>query len=229
MAKTMITTLFMLMSLDGKISTGTGDERDFDKDLPNISGASEGLEQYDELEQQTDLWSFNTGKVMAKVGWNEAKEGIEKIPVTFVLVDNQPHLTETGVTNLLKRCKSLVIATTNASHPAFSVQDENLKVISYDEKIDLKDLFTQVGALGADRMTIQSGGEMNAVLIRAGLIDEVFVVIAPILIGGLETPTLIDGESLRSQEDLSKVKSLELIESKELENNYLSLHYRIKR
>jgi 2,5-diamino-6-(ribosylamino)-4(3H)-pyrimidinone 5'-phosphate reductase len=114
-------------------------------------------------------------------------------------------------------------------HPALTVQDENLKVISYDGKIDLKDLFAQVEAFGADRMTIQSGGEMNSVLIRAGLIDEAFIVVAPILIGGLETPTLVDGESLRIQEDLSKVKSLELIESKVLENNYLSLHYRIKK
>lgn len=44
-----ITTLFMLTSIDGKISTGSSDERDFDKDLPNIKGAGEGLGQYYEL------------------------------------------------------------------------------------------------------------------------------------------------------------------------------------
>ena len=41
-----ITTLFMLMSVDGKISTGETDELDFDKDLPNIIGVKEGLQQY---------------------------------------------------------------------------------------------------------------------------------------------------------------------------------------
>jgi 2,5-diamino-6-(ribosylamino)-4(3H)-pyrimidinone 5'-phosphate reductase len=41
-----VTTLYMLMSLDGKISTGASDERDFDKDLPRITGVSEGLGQY---------------------------------------------------------------------------------------------------------------------------------------------------------------------------------------
>ena len=38
-----ITTLFMLTSVDGKISTGHVDDRDFDKDLPNVSGIAEGL------------------------------------------------------------------------------------------------------------------------------------------------------------------------------------------
>ncbi len=38
-----MTTLFLLMSLDGKISTGVDDIRDFDKDLPKIYGVREGL------------------------------------------------------------------------------------------------------------------------------------------------------------------------------------------
>ncbi|HMS23574.1 MAG TPA: dihydrofolate reductase family protein [Candidatus Saccharibacteria bacterium] len=225
----MIATLFMLMSLDGKISTGTGNDRDFDKDLPKIPGAAEGLEQYYALEQQTDFYSFNTGKVMAKVGRNEAKKNIQKIPVTFVLVDNQPHLTKQGVENLLKRCKSLIIATVDATHPALDFHDENLKVITYGHEIDLVDLFKQIESLGAERITIQSGGEMNASLLRTGLIDELSIVVCPVLIGGTETPSLIGGESIQRLEDLNKIKILELIESKQLENNYLHLRYRVKK
>ena len=55
-----ITTLFMLMSVDGKISTGSSDELDVDKDFPAITGVAEGLHQYYEIEQSTDLWSFIT-------------------------------------------------------------------------------------------------------------------------------------------------------------------------
>jgi len=40
------TTLFMLMSVDGKISTGNIDNRDVDKDFPKIKGIKEGLKQY---------------------------------------------------------------------------------------------------------------------------------------------------------------------------------------
>ena len=60
-----ITTLFMLMSVDGKISTGATDELDVDRDFPGIPGLREGLHQYYEIEQTTDLWSFNTGRVQA--------------------------------------------------------------------------------------------------------------------------------------------------------------------
>ena len=61
-----ITTLYMLMSLDGKISTGASDDRDVDKDFPKIDGLKEGLYQYYDIEQTTDLWSFNTGRVQEK-------------------------------------------------------------------------------------------------------------------------------------------------------------------
>ena len=90
-----ITTLFMLMSVDGKISTGASDELDVDKDFPEISGVKEGLHQYYEIEQTTDLWSFNTGRVQKKMGVNE-KAYPAKSPVSFVLLDNH-HVTEHGV------------------------------------------------------------------------------------------------------------------------------------
>ena len=45
-----ITTLFMLMSVDGKISTGAVDELDVDRDFPRINGVKEGLYQYYEIE-----------------------------------------------------------------------------------------------------------------------------------------------------------------------------------
>ena len=41
-----VTTLFMLMSVDGKISPGASDDLDVDKDFPNITGLKEGLPQY---------------------------------------------------------------------------------------------------------------------------------------------------------------------------------------
>lgn len=50
-----ITTLFILMSLDGKISPGASDELDVDKDFPMIDGLKEGLPQYYEIEQTTDI------------------------------------------------------------------------------------------------------------------------------------------------------------------------------
>lgn len=55
-----ITTLFMLMSVDGKISTGAVDELDVDREFPRINGMKEGVYQYYEIEKTTDLWSLNS-------------------------------------------------------------------------------------------------------------------------------------------------------------------------
>ena len=69
-----ITTLFMIMSVDGKISTGCTDDRDVDKDFPHIEGISNGLSQYYDIEKTTDLFSMNSGRVMAKMGVNSPKK-----------------------------------------------------------------------------------------------------------------------------------------------------------
>jgi len=222
------TTLFMLMSADGKISTGVGDKRDFDKDLPNVKGASDGLQQYYDLEMLTDLFSFNTGKVMEKVGWNEERDDIERLPVSFIIVDNKPHLTKRGVTNLLKRTKKLYIVSTNNQHPAKTNLEANLEFIYIDGKVDFTDLFKQLRSkAGVDRLTIQSGGEMNSLLIREGLVNNVSVVVAPILVGGRDTPTLVDGPSLITDADLQFLKPLELVRADVLENSYLHLQYKV--
>jgi len=218
----------MLMSLDGKITTGSIDERDFDKDLPNIDGAKEGLQQYYELEKKTDWFSFNTGRCMSKVGWNEDKATIEQLPVIFVIVDNKPHLTTRGVENLIKRTEKLYIVTTNDNHPALKMDSDQLEVIVYDQTVNFIDLFERLTQKGAKAMTIQSGGDMNASLLREGLIDELSIVITPILVGGKDTQSLIGGESLRSVEDLQKIKALELLSVDKLEHNYLHVRYKVK-
>ena len=129
-----VTTLFMLMSVDGKISTGATDEMDVDRDFPQIAGLREGLHQYYEIEQTTDLWSFNTGRVQAKMGVN-TKEMPAKTPVSFVLLDNH-HLDEHGIRYFCARSKQFVLITTNRNHPAFHVEEENLHII-FQEKLSL--------------------------------------------------------------------------------------------
>ncbi|MBI2617959.1 dihydrofolate reductase family protein [Candidatus Kaiserbacteria bacterium] len=225
------TTLFMLMSVDGKISTGDSDVLDVDKDFPKISGIKEGLQQYYDLEQQTDLFSLNTGRVFAKIGMNEKKDEPKKLPVSFVVIDNEPHLTAQGISYLAKKAKNLIIATTNKNHPAVSLKNDfdNLYVFEYGEVVDFNDLFTILKQdFGADKLTIQSGGTLNTTLVREGLIDRVWLVVAPALIGGKNTSTLMDGESLHTSGELKKIKALEFIQARPLENSYLLLEYRVK-
>lgn len=220
-----ITTLFMLMSLDGKISTGSTDEMDVDRDFPKIPGVREGLHQYYEAEQTTDLWSFNTGRVQEKMGVNE-KELPGGTPVSFALLDNH-HLTEHGVRYFCAKSKQAVIITSNASHPAFRVDAGNLHII-YQERPSLGEALRRLKhECGCERLTVQSGGTVNGLFLREKLLDFVDIIVAPVLIGGRDTSTLIDGKSLTSGSELSGLGALQLLECKVLQDSYIRLRYKV--
>lgn len=150
------TQLFMLISVDGKISTGDSDLLDFDQDLPKIMGAKEGLQQYYDIEKTTDGNSFNTGRVMAKIGFNDPKKKVDRISCNFIIIDSS-HLTSVGVNNLSKRVEKLYIATNNKNHPAHKMRLDNLEIVEYS---DFVDLFDKLGSQHKmKRLTVQSGGE----------------------------------------------------------------------
>ena len=163
-----ITTLYMLMSVDGKISTGSTDNMDVDKDFPGVEGVREGLHQYYEIEQTTDLWSFNTGRVQAKMGVND-KPFPGKTPVSFVILDNH-HLTDHGVRYFCEFSKEFVLVTTNPEHPAFGIRSDNLHIILQKE-LSLTDMLKALKSdFGCDRITIQSGGTLNSMFLREKLL-----------------------------------------------------------
>jgi 2,5-diamino-6-(ribosylamino)-4(3H)-pyrimidinone 5'-phosphate reductase len=220
-------TLFLLISVDGKISTGSVSERDVDKDYPHIKGVKEGLHQYYEIEKTTDNFSLNSGFCMAKIGVNTDNSPIHCPNVNFVIIDNK-NLTEKGIINLCENLKTLYLVTTNRDHPGFKVKKDNLVMIEYEGEVDFQNLFqTLRNKYNAERVTIQSGGTLNSIFVREGLVDRLMVVMAPCIIGGKDTPTLVDGKSLITDEDLKNIKSMELIDVTRLGDNYLKLVYNI--
>ena len=224
-----INTLFMLMSLDGKINSGDSDELDVDRDWCKIDGVKEGLHQYYEIEQTTDYYSLNTGRVMAKIGVNEKKEKPQKIECCFIIIDRKPHLTKEGIEYLCHYVKTLFLVTDCKDHPAYSLMDQfdNLKIIYY-EKIDLMQMMEDLKKdYGVEKITIQSGGTLNCEFLRRNLIDYVNIVIAPILVGGKTTNTLIDGKAISKIEELNQLKALKLIEANVLQDSYVQLKYKV--
>lgn len=229
MNKRPINTLFMLESLDGKINSGDSDKLDVDRDWCKIKGVKEGLHQYYDIEKTTDWYSLNTGRVMAKIGVNERKEIPQKINCRFIIIDRKPHLNENGIKYLCNWVDMLLLVTNNKKHPAYKLVDkfENLKILYY-ENIDLTKMMEDLRKdYNVKRITIQSGGTLNCEFLRANLIDYVNIVIAPILVGGATTNTLIDGMAISSVEELNKLKALKLMEIHVLQNSYIQLKYKV--
>ncbi|MCI8497770.1 MAG: deaminase [Bacilli bacterium] len=221
----------MLESLDGKISSGNNDKLDADKDWCQIDGVKEGLHQYYEIESTTDYFSLNTGRVMAKIGVNDRKENHNKVEVKFVIIDNKPHLDENGIDYICNWVETLILVTTNKNHVAYSLTEkyDNLEILYYEE-LDLMKLLEDLSSkYNVERLTIQSGGSLNGLFLRNNLIDYVNIVIAPLLVGGKDVSTLIDGEAISNSEELNKLKALELIECNKLDNSYIQLKYKVKR
>lgn len=162
-----------------------------------------------------------------KLGFNTREPATIKIPVTGVIIDNKPHLTEKGMRYLSSWFKRVIIITTNSNHPGKGMA-ENIHVLNHDNQVDFEALFQILKEeFGIERVTIQSGGTLNAVLLRSGLIDEVSIVVAPLLVGGSTTSTLIDGEAIHSVGELSKLKSLEFISCNLLMHSYIHLRYKV--
>ena len=120
---------------------------------------------------------------------------------------------------------------TTKNHIAYSLTDkyDNLDILYYEE-LDLTRLLEDLSSkYNAERVTIQSGGSLNGLFLRNNLIDYVNIVIAPLLVGGKDVPTLIDGEAISNSEELNKLKALELIECNQLDNSYVQLKYKVKK
>lgn len=224
-----LVTMFMLMSLDGKISTGAANALDFDSDLPKIPGVKEGLHQYYELEQTTSLWSICTGKTKAKLGANEKAKAPRHSKVSHLIFDNIS-LTAQGVEYLASDADTLVIVTSNEEHPAVSLEGSvrNLYVYCDRRGVKIEDALEYVHRqFGCDEVTLQGGGTLNASFVRSSMVDFVDVVVAPLLVGGVATPTLVSGPDICYPSQLSGLGILKLEGCEVLKDNYVRLRYSV--
>ena len=73
---------------------------------------------------------------------------------------------------------------------------------------DLADLLGQLRHRGIERLLILGGSEVNAQFLHAGLVDELFLTLAPKIKLGRDVPTYADGEALPR----SLVQSYNLVE-----------------
>ena len=137
------------------------------------------------------------------------------------------HLTDHGIRYFCALSKEFVLITSNANHPAFQVKEANLHII-YQSKLSLPDALASLKSeYGCQRITVQTGGTLNGLFLREKLFDYIDIVVAPILIGGKDTSTLIDGKSLLTEGELSQLGVLKLQECMVLENSYLRLRYKV--
>ena len=80
----------------------------------------------------------------------------------------------------------------------------------------------------SERLTVQTGGTLNSILLKERLIDRLLLIAAPILVGGVTTPSIVSGEAIHTANDLSQLTVLDLISCKKLASSFLQIEYNIR-
>jgi 2,5-diamino-6-(ribosylamino)-4(3H)-pyrimidinone 5'-phosphate reductase len=93
----------------------------------------------------------------------------------------------------------LVIASRSTPLPYLAhLQQERIPyLLAGARRVDLTSALAKIRTqLGAECVVSQAGGGLNGALFRAGLVDELHIITVPALIGGLGTPSIMDGPAL---------------------------------
>ncbi len=103
----------------------------------------------------------------------------------------------------------LVARSTPADYLAYLRREHICYLVVGEDRVDLTQAIAAMGTeLGITCVLSAAGGGLNGALLRADLIDELHLTLAPALIGGLGTPSIMDGPPLAAGEAPTRLQLL---------------------
>ena len=197
------------MTLDGKIATQTGSS--------NISG-KEDLQRVHELRKECDAIMVGIGTVMAddpRLTVHKIDAKPEDNPVRVVVDSKCRTPIAARITNKDART---IIAGANEYKYDFKVSDryETFRkrgvdfFFSGEKRVDLVALMSYLHEEGIEKLMLEGGATLNFSMIKAGLIDEIRICVAPMVVGGANAKTFFDGDGF---DTMDEAIHLELVDS----------------
>ena len=210
------------MTLDGKIATRTGSS--------NISGA-EDLKRVHELRKQCDGIMVGIGTVLA----DDPRLTVHKIdakktdnPVRVVVDSRLQTPQDARITNddarTIIACANEYKDEIKSSEKYNDFRNKGVSIFwSGDKRVDLKSLMIYLHEEGIEKLMLEGGSTLNFSMIKAGLIDEISICVAPMIAGGVNSKTFFDGEGFDTMDEAVR---LELLDSYNLDKD-LILKYKV--
>ena len=193
------------MTLDGKIATQTGSS--------NISG-KEDLERVHELRKECDAIMVGIGTVMAddpRLTVHKIDANPEDNPVRVVVDSKLRTPVDARITN---SDAHTIIAGANEYKDDFKAsekyqifKDRGVKFYySGDKRVDLSGLMSYLHEEGIETLMLEGGATLNFSMIKAGLIDEIRICVAPMVVGGSNAKTFFDGDGFDLMDDAVRLE-----------------------
>ena len=210
------TILKYAMSLDGKIACHTGDSKwitseksrtDVHRLRSSVSAVVTGIGTI-----LSDDASLNVRLIDSK-----GKEPHR------IVVDSAARISlDAKILNLDSKSDTYIAVTEAASDEKLrKLEDYGAKIImtkSKDGKVDLEELWKELGFLGMDSILIEAGEQLSAALLEAKLVNKIRAYIAPKIIGGTNAKSPIGGYGASSMSEVINLKSMNVTS---IENDFV--------
>jgi len=189
------------MTLDGKIATRTGSSE--------ISG-QEDLLRVHRLRKEMDAIMVGINTVLAddpRLTVHKISSQLEDNPIR-VVVDSKAR-TPPGYRILNPDAPTIIAVSHQAPQKRIKSLEEGETtevIVCGDEQVDLNCLMEKVGEKGIKTLMLEGGSTLNYSMFQAGLVNEVRVCIAPLIAGGVQAKTLVDGEGVDYMNDAFQLK-----------------------
>lgn len=208
------------MSIDGKISTRRNDSsfssrKDWirvHKLRSSVDGIVVGISTVLEDNPMLSVRYYSKGT---------------KDPVRIIVDSNARIPLNSRIIRSSKSIQTIVATTPNASTRKIKeLKKTGVRVlVSGKRKVNIKNLFQQLENLGLKRILVEGGGEINWSVLKIGLANELIVTISPVVVGGRDAKTLVEGDGTASIADGIKMRlSKTLINYK----NEIVLFYKLR-
>jgi len=190
------------ISLDGKIATYTGDSKWISNDKSR-NFVHKLRTKFDAIVVGTNtilkdnpvLSSHNKGKNPVRVVLDEKL----KIPSTYNIFDG----TIPTIVLYDEKTKKM---------PAYFKKDcIKLVPINFNKaKKDFNIVIEKLNKMALKRILIEGGGEINSSVLKTGKVDEIIAFIAPIIVGGRNAKTFVEGDGVKNIKDSLKFKFIKV-------------------